>query len=150
MEKGNSKVVENERIVMRLSVNTMIVNVILSIGKVAAGVVARSGAMISDGIHSASDVFSTIVVIIGYRMSSKESDDDHQYGHERMECVAALLLAMILCVTGIAIGYGGVKKIIYADELNLAMPGVLALVAAFVSIVVKESMYWYTRAALGH
>lgn len=147
MEKGNSKVVENERIVMRVSVNTMIVNVILSIGKVAAGVVARSGAMISDGIHSASDVFSTIVVIIGYRMSSKESDDDHQYGHERMECVAALLLAMILCVTGIAIGYGGVKKIIYADELNLAMPGVLALVAAFVSIVVKESMYWYTRAA---
>ncbi|WP_352400662.1 cation diffusion facilitator family transporter [Anaerotignum sp.] len=132
---------------MRVSVNSMIVNLVLSIGKVAAGFVARSGAMISDGIHSASDVFSTFVVIIGYRMSAKESDDNHQYGHERIECVAALLLAMILCATGIAIGYGGVKKIIHADQLSLAMPGVLALIAAIISIGVKEGMYWYTRAA---
>lgn len=147
MEKKDRKIIENEKIVMRVSVNSMIVNLVLSIGKVAAGFVARSGAMISDGIHSASDVFSTFVVIIGYRMSAKESDDNHQYGHERIECVAALLLAMILCATGIAIGYGGVKKIIHADQLSLAMPGVLALIAAIISIGVKEGMYWYTRAA---
>ncbi|WMI82654.1 cation diffusion facilitator family transporter [Anaerotignum sp. MB30-C6] len=132
---------------MKVSVNSMIVNVILSIAKVFAGVVARSGAMISDGIHSASDVFSTFVVIIGYKMSAKESDENHQYGHERMECVAALLLAIILCITGIAIGYGGIQKIIHADELNLEMPGMLALIAAIVSIIVKEGMYWYTRDA---
>lgn len=147
MEKGTNKVADNEKIVMKVSVNSMIVNVILSIAKVFAGVVARSGAMISDGIHSASDVFSTFVVIIGYKMSAKESDENHQYGHERMECVAALLLAIILCITGIAIGYGGIQKIIHADELNLEMPGMLALIAAIVSIIVKEGMYWYTRDA---
>lgn len=147
MEKGTNKVADNEKIVMKVSVNSMIVNVVLSIAKVFAGVVARSGAMISDGIHSASDVFSTFVVIIGYKMSAKESDENHQYGHERMECVAALLLAIILCITGIAIGYGGIQKIIHADELNLEMPGMLALIAAIVSIIVKEGMYWYTRDA---
>ncbi|WP_442871374.1 cation diffusion facilitator family transporter [Anaerotignum sp. MB30-C6] len=147
VEKGTNKVADNEKIVMKVSVNSMIVNVILSIAKVFAGVVARSGAMISDGIHSASDVFSTFVVIIGYKMSAKESDENHQYGHERMECVAALLLAIILCITGIAIGYGGIQKIIHADELNLEMPGMLALIAAIVSIIVKEGMYWYTRDA---
>lgn len=147
LEKGKSVVLDNEKIVMRVSVNSMIVNVLLSIGKVLAGVIARSGAMISDGIHSASDVFSTFVVMIGYKMSAKESDANHQYGHERIECVAALLLAIILCGTGIAIGYGGVQKIIHAEEANLVMPGILALVAAFVSIIVKEGMYWYTRAA---
>lgn len=147
MEAKNSKVEENEKIVMSVSVKTMIVNIILSVGKVAAGIIASSGAMISDGIHSASDVLSTIVVMIGYKLSAKESDEHHQYGHERIECVAALILAGILCATGLVIGYEGVKKIIYADQLNLATPGILALLAAIVSIVVKEGMYWYTRAA---
>ncbi|WP_330643474.1 cation diffusion facilitator family transporter [Anaerotignum propionicum] len=147
MEAKNSKVEENEKIVMSVSVKTMIVNIILSVGKVAAGIIASSGAMISDGIHSASDVLSTIVVMIGYKLSAKESDEHHQYGHERIECVAALILAGILCATGIVIGYEGVKKIIYADQLNLATPGILAFLAAIVSIVVKEGMYWYTRAA---
>nr|WP_312059799.1 cation diffusion facilitator family transporter [Anaerotignum sp.] len=132
---------------MNVSVKTMIANIILSVGKVAAGIIASSSAMISDGIHSASDVLSTIVVMIGYKLSAKESDEHHQYGHERIECVAALILAGILCATGIVIGYEGVKKIIYADQLNLATPGILALLAAIVSIVVKEGMYWYTRAA---
>lgn len=139
--------VENEKIVMKVSMNSMLVNVGLSICKVVAGIVAHSGAMISDGIHSASDVFSTLVVMIGYRLSARESDENHQYGHERIECVAAILLAAILCATGIAIGYGGVKKIIFSQEMDLAMPGMLALVAAIVSIVVKEGMYWYTRGA---
>jgi len=144
-EKSNAE--ENEKIVMSVSAKSMIANIILSVGKVAAGVIASSGAMISDGIHSASDVLSTIVVMIGYKLSAKESDEHHQYGHERIECVAALILAGILCATGIVIGYEGVLKIIHANELDLAMPGILALIAAIVSIVVKEGMYWYTRAA---
>lgn len=147
MEELKSRAEINEKIVMRVSINSLIVNVLLSIGKVVAGVMASSGAMVSDGIHSASDVFSTFVVMIGYKMSSKESDEKHQYGHERIECVAALLLAVILCATGIAIGYEGVQKIIHANELNLVMPGILALVAAIVSIFAKEGMYWYTRGA---
>lgn len=145
--EGKNKIIENGKIVMKVSINSMIVNVLLSIIKVIAGIVARSGAMVSDGIHSASDVFSTFVVMIGYKMSAKESDENHQYGHERIECVAALLLAIILCSTGIAIGYKGLLNIIYAEELNLEMPGMLALAAAIISIIVKEGMYWYTRNA---
>ncbi|KAF5076144.1 cation diffusion facilitator family transporter [Anaerotignum sp.] len=147
MDAKISKAEENAKIVMRVSAKTMIANIILSVGKVTAGVIASSGAMVSDGIHSASDVLSTIVVMIGYKLSAKESDEHHQYGHERIECVAALILAGILCATGLIIGYEGVLKIIHASELNLAMPGILALIAAIASIVVKEGMYWYTRAA---
>lgn len=138
---------QNEKIVMRVSTNSMIVNIILSVFKVAAGFIANSGAMISDGVHSASDVFSTIIVMIGYKMSAKESDANHQYGHERMECVAAILLAMVLCVTGFAIGAGGVEKIFGAEASALEVPGKLALAAAVLSIVVKEGMYHYTRIA---
>ena len=103
--------------------------------------------MISDGVHSASDVFSTIIVMVGYKMSAKDSDENHQYGHERMECVAAILLAMVLCVTGFAIGAGGVEKIFGAEASALEVPGKLALAAAILSIVVKEGMYHYTRHA---
>ncbi len=138
---------QNEKIVMRVSFNSALVNIILSVLKVIAGVVAHSGAMISDGIHSASDVFSTIVVVIGYRLSGKESDENHQYGHERIECVAAILLAAILCVTGFAIGLSGVKKVIGTESMALEIPGMLALAAAILSIIMKEGMYWYTRAA---
>ncbi|MBR4015294.1 MAG: cation transporter [Anaerotignum sp.] len=138
---------QNEKIVMQVSFRSMLVNVGLAVGKVLAGLVARSGAMVSDGIHSASDVFSTVVVVIGYRLAGKESDERHPYGHERIECVAAILLAMILCITGFAIGLTGLKKIIGAEGTVLEVPGVLALVAAVVSIIVKEGMYWYTRRA---
>lgn len=147
MEKGKSRVLENEKIVMKVSVNSLVVNVALSIGKVLAGIIGGSGAMVSDGIHSASDVFSTLIVMIGYKLSARESDEKHQYGHERIECVAALLLAGILCATGIVIGYEGLQKIIHSDILNLAIPGILALVAAIASIAVKEGMYWYTKGA---
>ena len=101
--------------------------------------------MISDAIHSASDVFSTIVVMIGIRISRRDSDKDHPYGHERMECVAAILLATILAFTGLGIGYTAIAKILSGNYGDLTVPGVLALVAALVSIVVKEGMYWYTR-----
>lgn len=138
---------QNEKIVMQVSFRSMLVNVGLAVGKVLAGLVARSGAMVSDGIHSASDVFSTVVVVIGYRLAGKESDERHPYGHERIECVAAILLAMILCITGFAIGLTGLKKIIGTEGTVLEVPGVLALVAAVVSIIVKEGMYWYTRRA---
>ena len=101
--------------------------------------------MISDAVHSASDVFSTIVVIIGIRISSKQSDKEHPYGHERMECVAAIVLATILAVTGLGIGYSAVGKILSGDYANLEVPGAMALIAALISIAVKEAMYWYTR-----
>lgn len=134
-----------EKLAFRVSRNSIIWNVILSAGKLAAGIVGKSGAMISDAIHSASDVFSTVVVMIGIKISGKESDANHQYGHERLESVAALLLAIILAATGIGIGYSGVEKIISGSQGEaLQVPGILPLIAAVVSILVKEAMYWYT------
>lgn len=129
----------------RVSLVSVIVNLLLSVFKFLAGVLANSGAMISDAVHSASDVFSTIVVIIGIRVSSKEADEEHPYGHERLECVAAILLAAILFLTGLSIGAAAVRTILGGEYVELAVPGVLALVAAAVSIAVKEAMYWYTR-----
>ena len=137
----------NKGIAMRVSVITIIINIVLSIAKIFAGIIANSGAIISDGVHSASDVFSTAIVIVGVNISSKASDDEHQYGHERFECIAALILGAILLVTGLFIGWSGINKIIDGIEGNLSAPGILALAAAFISIVVKEWMYWYTRAA---
>lgn len=136
---------EFEKIAMNVSYVSIAANVVLSVFKLLAGIVAHSGAMISDAVHSASDVFSTIVVIIGIRISSKQSDKEHPYGHERMECVAAIVLATILAVTGFGIGYSAVGKILSGDYANLEVPGAMALIAALISIAVKEAMYWYTR-----
>lgn len=137
----------NESIAMRVSITTIIFNFLLSAFKLFAGIFAKSGAMISDAIHSASDVISTVIVMIGVKFANRDADDEHPYGHERFECVAAILLAMLLCITGIGIGFNGLKKIFTGDRSTLAIPGVLALVAAIVSIVIKEGMYWYTRKA---
>ena len=135
-----------EKTAMRISLVSIVSNVILSLLKVLAGVVAHSGAMISGAIHSASDVFSTIVVVIGVKISGKESDKEHPYGHERMECVAAIILATILVITGLGIGWSAVTKIAGGHYDRLEVPGMLALAAAILSIVVKEAMFWYTRA----
>ena len=127
----------------KVSVIRMATNVVLTIAKFAAGVVAHSGAMISDAVHSASDIFSGLIVLIGVRISSKAPDDKHPYGHERFECVAALLLSGILALVGGTIGVNAVKDIIGGHVQEA--PGILALVAAVISIVTKETLFWYTR-----
>ena len=137
---------ENQvKIAMEVSQKSLAVNIILSAGKFVAGVVANSGAMISDAIHSASDVFSTVIVMIGVKISAKAEDEDHPYGHERLECVAAIILAMLLLMTGIFIGWESVRKILSAESEELPIPGTLAVAAAVISIIVKEIMFWYTR-----
>ncbi len=124
---------------------TIIVNVILAIAKLLAGVLSHSSAMISDAVHSATDIFSTFVVMAGIKMASKSKDKDHPYGHERMECVAAVVLAVVLLITGLGIGAGALKNIMSGNYAELSMPGLPALIAAVASIAVKEAMYWYTR-----
>lgn len=136
-----------KKIAMRVSTVSIAVNCVLSFAKLLAGIAADSGAMISDAIHSASDVFSTIIVMIGIQISNRKSDKDHQYGHERLECVASIVLAVVLCVTGLGIGYHGLQTITGGHYDELTVPGILALLAAILSIVVKEWMFWYTRAA---
>lgn len=129
----------------RVTSVSIIGNLLLSAFKLIAGLLANSGAMVSDAVHSASDVFSSIVVIIGIHVSSKESDKEHPYGHERLECVAAIILAVILFITGISIGISAVKTIASGNYADLAIPGILALVAAVISIATKEAMFWYTK-----
>ena len=143
---GNGERMQDyEKVAVKVSMVSIAANFALTVFKLLAGILAHSGAMISDAIHSASDVFSTVVVIIGVRISGRASDKDHPYGHERMECVAAIVLATILAATGLGIGYTAVGKIAGGDYANLAVPGRLALVAAVVSIFVKEGRYQYTR-----
>ena len=132
---------------MQVSANSIAVNLMLSVFKLIAGLLASSGAMISDAIHSASDVFSTVIVIIGVKISGKDSDEDHPYGHDRFECVASIILAILLGATGVGIGLTGAQKLLAGHYETLAVPGMLALVAAVISIAAKEIMYWYTRNA---
>lgn len=136
---------EFQRVANKVSFVTIIGNILLSVMKLIAGFIAHSNAMISDAIHSASDVFSTFVVIIGIKLASKKADKEHPYGHERLECVAAIVLSMVLFITGFGIGAAALKNITSGDYNNIVVPGVLALIAAIVSIVSKEAMYWYTR-----
>ena len=130
---------------VRVSWVSILGNTLLSVFKLLAGILAHSGAMISDAVHSASDILSSVIVIIGIKIAAKESDRHHPYGHERFECVAAIVLAVILGITGLFIGYNAVGQIASGNSQEIAVPGILALVAAVVSIVSKEAMYWYTR-----
>ncbi len=132
---------ERTSIGIGVSKNTILVNTILGIIKVFAGIVASSNAMIADGIHSFSDVITTIGVIIGLKLSNKPDDKCHPYGHERIESISSLFLAIMLFGVAIAIGYSGIKNIAVGEIKN---PGVLAIWAAILSIVVKEWMYFYT------
>lgn len=136
-----------KQLAMHVSTVSIVVNVLLSLLKLLAGIFARSGAMISDAVHSASDVFSTFIVIIGVSVAEKKSDKEHPYGHERMECVASVVLAVILAITGFGIGIVGIEKVMAGNYSNLQVPGLLALIVALISIATKEWMYWYTRAA---
>ncbi|MBE6152968.1 MAG: cation transporter [Firmicutes bacterium] len=130
---------------MKVSYASIIINFILSAFKFIAGIIGKSSAMISDAVHSLSDVLSTIIVIIGIRFSNKKSDDTHQYGHERFESIATLFLSMILLVTALGIGYTGTSKIIDGINGNIKVPTLIALIASIISIIVKEWMYQITK-----
>ena len=134
-----------EKIAVRVGFCSIIWNIVLTVFKLIAGIWGHSSAMISDAIHSSSDVISTIIVIIGVKLAAKESDRDHPYGHERLECVAALILSMMLFITGLGIGFGALRNIISGEYSQMRIPGAIALIAAIVSIVTKEGLFWYTR-----
>ena len=136
-----------EQLAITVAKNTLIINILLSAFKLFAGVFASSAAMISDAVHSLSDVLADVIVIVGIRLSNQESDKEHPYGHERMECVAGIILSFILISVGLLIGWNGIQKILAGNYDELTVPGFLALAAAIISIVVKEGMYWYALSA---
>lgn len=130
---------------MTVSIISIIGNIFLSIFKFIAGIIGKSNAMISDSIHSLSDVLSTIVVMIGLKIASKKEDVSHPYGHERIECVASFILAIFLFITGLGIGWMGIKTIFFENYSEIKTPTLIALIAAIISIITKEAMYWYTK-----
>ncbi|ACD22199.1 cation transporter [Clostridium botulinum] len=139
MKELNSN--ERLKIGYRVSIVTIIGNVLLSIIKIGIGIIASSKAMIADGVHSLSDVFSTIGVIIGLKLSSKKADKEHPYGHEKFESLTSVFLGIMLLLVSLGIGFSGIKNLVYG---NYSIPGSLAIFAAVISIVSKEAMYWYT------
>ena len=134
-----------KKIANRVSIITIIENLVLALSKFLIGLYSHSSAVISDAVHSASDVLSTIVVMIGIRLSCKDSDKEHPYGHERLECIAALLLSFILFITGVKIGFSAIVDILNNSYAIREGSSLLALLITLISIVCKESMFWYTR-----
>ena len=133
---------EEQKIIKRLSAVGILGNILLAGFKLFSGIIGHSGAMISDAVHSLSDVFATFIAYIGVVLSKRPEDKEHPYGHERLECVASLILGLILAGTAFGIGGAGIQKLVAHEEPEV--PAILPLVAAIVSIVVKEGMFWYT------
>ncbi|MSU01772.1 cation transporter [Tissierella sp. DSM 105185] len=132
---------ENYKLGVKTSWITIIVNIILAVFKIIAGIAGVSSAMIADGVHTLSDILTTFVVLLGLKISSKEADKGHPYGHEKYESVFAKLLSILLLLTGVFIGYESIKILISGE---IRTPKIIALIVAFLSIIVKEGMYWYT------
>ncbi len=136
-----------QELTIRVSRVSVVLNLALTILKFLAGAVGHSSAMIADAMHSASDIFGSVLVIIGAKVSGREADKEHPYGHERMECVVSIILANILFLVAAGIGVSGLEKVFSGDYASLIIPGKAALGAAVLSIIVKEGLFWYTRVA---
>jgi cation diffusion facilitator family transporter len=137
---------ENVRLANKVEIRTVVINFILTAVQIVIGLLAGSAALVSSAIHTLSDGATTIIVIIGVNMAGKKSDSAHQYGHERFESVASLIMAVILAIVGFGIGYGAVTDIIGGEFEPMQME-VAALIIAGLTIAAKEWMFWYTRAA---
>ena len=135
----------NEQTAMRAGRNSILINIFLSIFKLCAGIFGNSAAMVADAVHSITDLFSTVVALVGIKLAGQKPDKTHPYGHERFECVATLILATLISVVGVGIGWAGVQMIISGQFNEAGIPGLVAKIAAIVSIGVKEGVYWYMR-----
>ena len=141
----NSTTDKRAKQIYRVTLLGMFVNIALFAFKLIAGIVGRSGAMIADAVHSASDFATDIVVLAFVRISSKPRDDDHKWGHGKYETLASLIIGVALFAVGVDIFMDSALKIkAVANGEVLPRPGMIAIVAAAVSIVVKELLYQYT------
>jgi len=132
---------DNYKKATKVSIVTVIINTVLAIFKVIAGILGKSSAMIADGIHTFSDIATTVVVIIGLKISIKDADEKHPYGHEKFEPEISKIVSLLLAGTGVFLAYNAIQILLSG---NLDTPKPIALYAALTSIAVKEAMYWYT------
>ncbi len=143
--RKDSRIPDRQKVTRQVATVGVGGNIFLAAFKLFAGIFGNSTAMISDAVHSLSDVFATAIAFVGVRLAERDADSDHPYGHERFESVASLALGLILLFTGLAIGYASLESIATGSYLDTATPSLIALIAAIVSIVAKEGMFWYTR-----
>lgn len=132
-----------EKLALNVSLASFLMNLLLSVFKLFAGIAGHSQAMISDAVHSASDCASTVVVMIGVHCGHRQADANHPFGHERLESAASLILAVMLGITGVGVGVSAIRTLCHPAALQV--PGKAALMMAVVSILVKEGQYWWTR-----
>lgn len=136
---------QREKEIRRITLWGAVVNIVLTAGKIVAGIAGRSAAMIADGIHSLSDLLSDAVVLLFTHISSKGKDRDHSFGHGKFETLATLIVSIILIAVGGNLMSNGVRSIIgLFNGIEIPKPGYIALVAAAVSIVLKEWLYHAT------
>ena len=136
---------DRERQIFRTTLVGSVANLLLLVFKFVAGIVGHSAAMVADAVHSLSDFITDIVVIVFVSIAGKPEDKDHDYGHGKYETLATAVIGIILFFVGVSILVNGVQTIV--DALNgvpLQAPSALALIAAVVSVVVKEILYHYT------
>lgn len=134
-----------EKQITKVTLIGSIVNLFLTIFKIIAGVVGHSNAMIADGVHSASDLLTDIVVLVFVHISSKAEDKGHDFGHGKFETLATLIVSVMLLAVGVELMVSGIKSITSILSGNsVASPGMIALIAAVISIVSKEYLYQYT------
>lgn len=133
-------------IAYRISIKGMLINLLLFTIKAIAGLLIHSVSLLSDAVHSLTDIFSTLVVMIGIKLSSKPADKGHPYGHDKIESIIAFLLGLMLFGIGAGIGYSGIEKLQMPKELYNSnyILDIFAIGAALISIFVKEWMYRFT------
>lgn len=138
---------ERDKKVYRVTLLGSVVNLLLLVFKFVAGVLGHSAAMIADAVHSLSDFVTDLIVIVFVKISSKPEDADHAYGHGKYETLASCIIGLALIVVGVMMGYNATVKIVdvVRNGTELASPGIIALVAAVLSIVLKEWMFRITR-----
>lgn len=134
-----------EQTISRVTIGGAIGNLLLAAFKLAAGLLGQSAAMMADAIHSISDLISDVIVLVMVKVSSKAADKGHDYGHGKYETLATVIVAIMLLVVGAELMVSGLQKInVVMAGGELAVPGIIALVAALVSILVKELLYQWT------
>lgn len=138
---------QRERSIYKVTLVGFFVNLLLSVGKLIAGIMGRSSAMVADAVHSASDFATDLVVMIFVHVSAKPKDECHDYGHGKYETLATIIIGLALFAVGVGIfvkSVGLIKLVIGGTVIE--RPGLIALIAAAISIVAKEILYWYTIA----
>lgn len=135
-----SKAKTDYQIIQKVNKTTIIINVILSIAKLVAGIIFVSFSVISDSVHTLSDIITTVIVMVGIKLANKPQDKEHNYGHEKIESIFTVILSFVLFAIGLFLGYQAITALIYGNNIKFSY---LLIAVTVLSIIVKELMYQY-------